>query len=476
MHFHHRQVCGHDIKRQKFGLTMRNEVPEEAIAQKSANSGVRDTGTGRLGRRALIAGVGGLAGIASVGSPAAAATFGADSYVVDVVAKGADPTGKTPSDEAFRQAAAELLGSFQTNPISDVTPVKTLLIPPGNYVLTEPDSLLPGGDGTSFGHMINGIAICGYGKRISRITYAPKIQHSTMWTNHGRYKNIRISGLTFDSKEPTSTFNYCYSSATYGVQDTWYTDVEWRGSWKIGIGLDGPIDKSNLNSEMGWDHCQISGSYSRAFLVIGMTPSEPQQDQFLNYWFRDCKVEFTSGTFVENERGGSMNFIGGSYIVTDSLSTGVFFKLGTAGTGRADSVMRLYAQGIRFELRGAKHKVIESGWYKGTVTFVSCDDTALSFQAFAAGTPAHTYHFDVTDPPRGPMVRYQDCALMGYHEVTTGDTATIAGKLRYEGCRFINQAASIGGSGFLRWTGNPPWYEFRDCLVKSSRLTDAQVP
>ncbi|MDY0813017.1 hypothetical protein [Kitasatospora purpeofusca] len=103
------------------------------------------------------------------------------------------------------------------------------------------------------------------------------------------------------------------SAVGKGVQDTWYTDVEWQGTWKAGIDLDGPAGTSNLNSETGWDHCQISGSYANAFLVMGGKPTEGQQDQFLNYWFRDCKVEFRSGIFVPNERGGSMNFIGGSY-------------------------------------------------------------------------------------------------------------------------------------------------------------------
>ncbi|MFD0261305.1 hypothetical protein ACFRKE_09415 [Kitasatospora indigofera] len=438
-----------------------------------------DGGAGRRpGRRALLAGLTGAGALAGSvvlgGGSASAATTGVDAYVVDVVAKGADPTGQTPSDTAFRAAAAELLGSFQPGPISGAVPKKVLLVPPGNYLLTQPDSLLPGEDGVGHGGIVDGISITGYGKRLSRITYAPTARNTTLWTNRQRYKNIRISGLTFDSQDATSTFNYAYSSDAGGVQDTWYTDVEWRGTWKVGIGLDGPATTSDLNSEMGWDHCQIGGSYADAFLVIGMTPAEPQQDQFLNYWFRDCKVEFKSGSFVRNERGGSMNFVGGSYILTDAASTGTFFQLGSAASGRADSTMRLYAQGIRFELRGAGHKVIDSGWYKGSITFVSCDDTALSFQAWGANAVTHQYRFDAVNPSRGPMVRYQDCALMGSHQVTAA-TATTAGKLLYDGCRFSSVTAGTGATGFLRWPGTAPWYEFRDCLTKSGRLADAKA-
>jgi hypothetical protein len=322
---------------------------------------------------------------------------------------------------------------------------------------------------------VDGISIKGYGKGLSRIVYAPTAKNTTLWTNREPYKNVRISGLTFESKDVTSTFNYAYSSAAYGVQDTWYTDVEWCGSWKVGIGLDGPTGTSNLNSEMGWDHCQFSGAYADAFLIIGMTPAETQQDQFLNYWFRECKVEFGSGVFVRNERGGSMNFTGGSYIITDADSKGTFFQLGKAAATRSDSVMRMYVQGIRFELRGAGHKVIDSSWYKGSVTFVSCDDTALSYQAWAPAASTHAYRFDMGGS-RGPMIRYQDCGLMGYHQVTTAAGAPTTGKMLYDGCRFIDQTAGSGVLGFLRWTGATPSHEFRDCQLKGARLPDAKVP
>ncbi|MFJ4680454.1 hypothetical protein [Kitasatospora sp. NPDC088783] len=439
-----------------------------------------DGAAGRPGRRAVLAGftgAGALAGglVLGGGSAAAAgAATGVDGYVVDVLAKGADPTGRTASDAAFRAAAAELLATEQVNPVGGPTPTKVLLVPPGNYLLNQPDSLLPNVSGEVAKKVVDGIAIVGYGKRLSRITYAPAARDTVLWTNDQRYRNIRISGLTFESLDPTATFNLARSSAAYGVQDTWYTDVEWRGSWKVGIGLDGPAT-ANLNSEMGWDHCQIGGSYADAFLVIGMTPAVSQQDQFLNYWFRDCKAEFKSGVFVRNERGGSMNFIGGSYIITDAASTGTVFQLGAQAATRADSVMRLLVQGIRFELRGAGHKLIDSAWYKGTITFVSCDDTANSFQSWAPSAVTHVYRFDTVNPSRGPMVRYQDCTLMGSHQVVA-PTATTAGKLLYDGCRFINATAGTGDTGFLRWTGTAPWYEFRDCLLKSGRQSDVKAP
>ncbi|MFI8521064.1 hypothetical protein ACIGEZ_25075 [Streptomyces sp. NPDC085481] len=435
-----------------------------------------------MDRRSVIrgmatAGAGAAAGaLVMGGTPAYAAGAGDDPYSVDVISKGADPTGATASDDAFRAAAAEVLASFQPDPISGAIPKKVLVIPPGTYLLTQPDSLLPNVNGEGGGGIVDGLSITGYGKRLSRIVYAPTANDTTLWTNYQRYKNIRISGLTFTSNNPTSSFNYAYSSATYGVQDTWYTDVEWRGSWKRGIGLDGPATTSNLNSEMGWDHCQVGGSYSDAFLVIGMTPAASQQDQFLNYWFRDCKVEYQSGVFVKNNRGGSMNFTGGSYILTDTASNGTFFQLSSDAATRADSTMRLYAQGIRFELRGLGHKVIDSRWYKGSISFVSCDDTANSFKSWAPNAVTHVYAFNANGD-RGPTVRYTDCALMGSHQVATGSAATTAGKLIYDGCRFIDMAAATGASGFLRWTGaTAPRYEISDCLGGAVYVADVKNP
>jgi len=442
----------------------------------TAASGTDKT-DGPRGRRALLFGAAGAAGMLTgglgLGRAASAAGAGDDPYSVDVQAHGADPTGATASDAAFRAAAAEVLASFQPGAISGSIPKKVLLIPPGNYLLTQPDSLLPNVNGNGGGGVVDGVAITGYGKRLSRIVYSPSANDTTLWTNNQRYKNVRISGLTITSTNATSSFNYAYSSATHGVQDTWYSDVEWRGSWKRGIGLDGPASTSNLNSEMGWDHCQVGGSYSEAFLVMGMTPGESQQDQFLNYWFRDCKVEFASGVFVRNNRGGSMNFVGGSYILTDTAASGTFFELTAAATSRNDSVMRLYAEGVRFELRAATHKVIDSHWYKGTVTFVSCDDSAHSFKTWAPDAVAHAYDFTASGS-RGPMVRYVDCALMGRHQATTASGAMTMGKILYDGCRFLNQGAGTGGSGFLRWSSASPRYEFRDCTVGSTYLADAK--
>ncbi|TYC10747.1 hypothetical protein FXF52_40595, partial [Micromonospora sp. MP36] len=139
-------------------------------------------------------------------------------------------------------------------------------------------------------------------------------------------------------------------------------------------------------------------------------------------------------------------------------------------------MMRLYAQGIRFEVRGTGHKVIDSNWYKGTITFVSCDDTAHSFKSWAASAVPHVYAFNANGN-RGPMVRYLDCQLMGSHSVATGSTPTTAGKIFYEGCRFINMAAATGTSGFLRWTGTvAPRYEVKDCLGGAVYVADVKNP
>ncbi|MFE6856809.1 hypothetical protein ACFVDH_39190, partial [Streptomyces sp. NPDC057674] len=182
-----------------------------------------------MDRRSVIrgvatAGVGAAAGALTMGGGTAhAAGSGGDPYSVDVISKGADPTGATPSDAAFRAAAAEVLASFQPGPISGAIPKKVLVVPPGTYLLTQPDSLLPNVNGEGNGGIVDGVSITGYGKRLSRIVYSPAADDTTLWTNYQRYKNIRISGLTFTSTNATSSFNYAYSSAEYGVQDTWYT-------------------------------------------------------------------------------------------------------------------------------------------------------------------------------------------------------------------------------------------------------------
>ncbi|MFZ3496099.1 hypothetical protein ACODT5_23255 [Streptomyces sp. 5.8] len=248
-----------------------------------------------------------------------------------------------------------------------------------------------------------GLTIRGIGKRASEIVMTGP---EPLLINSDRWMGVRIRDVSFRSTNPRASF--LRSLSTGGAQDWSFNNVEWRGVWRYGIGLDGPV-ASNCNSEWDFDGCHVNGSYDVAFLWSGMTPAIASQDQFLNFWFRACKIEYEHGDFLRFDKGGFVTVDGGSFIIKGKRpdgGTSRFFHLPTAG--HYDSVQHLHVRGVRFELRNAASQVIKSLWGGGHIVFDGCSDAALGFQSHSPGLVAHEY----TNPAG---VSYRSCDLVGRH-------------------------------------------------------------
>jgi hypothetical protein len=296
--------------------------------------------------------------------------------------------------DAFEALFSDLETNYLKPDAGGSVPVcrAVVLLGEGPYLISRP--VMNAASGRA-----QGLTIQGLGKRVSEIV---KTTPGPLLINHDRWMNVRIRDCSFRSTSPAAQFLYSYS--TGAAQDWVFTNVEWRGTWDYGIGLDG----TNTNSEFGWNNCFIGGGWATAFLYGGMDPTVAQQDQFLNYWFNDCKVEYTWGTFVRMDKGGFVKCQGGSYIITGTRPDGAvsrFFDFPLAG--HYDSVCKLAVTDIRFELRNATHQVIRSAW-SGHIVFQGVSDTALGFQSHSPGLIAHEY----TNPG---MVTYSDCDLVGKH-------------------------------------------------------------
>ncbi|MBT2446507.1 hypothetical protein J7F03_05300 [Streptomyces sp. ISL-43] len=149
-----------------------------------------------------------------------------------------------------------------------------------------------------------GLTIRGIGKRSSEIVMTGP---EPLLVNADRWMGVRFYDVSFRSTNPRASF--LYSSSTGGAEDWGFTNCEWRGTWRYGIGLDGPA-ASNCNSEWTFTGCHVNGSYDVAFLWSGMT-AHAAQDQFLNFSFRDCKVEYDHGDFLRFDKGGFITVDGG---------------------------------------------------------------------------------------------------------------------------------------------------------------------
>ena len=379
--------------------------------------------------------------------------------VVSVVADfGAKGDGRTDDSAAFAAAYA-----YAVSRVSDHVGRTLVQVPPGQYLVTRPGALL---NGSTPDNPANGLRFVGGGKRITEIVFRPPYGPGTyLCSNTDTWANVVFEGMTFTSATPGASFFYSYS--TGNAQDYRFRDCEWMGEWTYGLALDG----SNTNSEMRWEACRVGGAYRKAFLYSGLSQKSKdpsQQDQFLNYWFTDMKVEYEWGNFLEFPYGGSITCRGGSYIVTGTRPApdpvygpySTFFRFPTA-THEA-SVQRFHAEDIRFEVRNPDVLVIDSHWSGGTIRFNDCDDTANAFKSFSPSLQAH--RLDVG--PSGPLIRYDSCQLVGRHQYRTpaGEpTGTVA---RYDMCAFVTQQQT---SVTAAATGTAPGraVSFVDCLGRA---------
>ncbi|MGW1321475.1 glycosyl hydrolase family 28-related protein [Streptomyces antibioticus] len=329
--------------------------------------------------------------------------------VINVADLGAVGDGRTDDSAAF-ELAYTLAASRVTGGVG-----RTVIeIPAGEFLITRPNALL---DGAAPLRPANGLRYIGAGKRMTTIVFRPATgPGSYLCRNENIWSNIAFERIQFRSGTPGASFFSSYSTGQ--AQDYRFTECEWMGEWEYGLALDG----TDTNSEMRWEACRVGGAYRRAFLYSGLSrrgQTDPnQQDQFLNYWFTDMKVEYEWGNFLEFPYGGSITCRGGSYIMTGTRpentpeygTSSTFFRFPVPQ--HHDSVQRFHAQDIRFEVRNPDTRVIDCQWKSGTVHFSDCDDTGQAFKDFAPDLRAHRY----TVGPRGPLIRYDSCQLVGRHE------------------------------------------------------------
>lgn len=349
--------------------------------------------------------------------------------------------------EAFVKMLATVDANLQPDPGGGVPLARhTILLGPGPYILTKPWMTEKAG-------RAQGLTIRGIGKRASEIVWTGE---GPLLHNKDRWMGVRWEHVSFRSTNPAAAFLLSYS--TGACQDWAFTSCEWRGPWQYGIGLDGPAS-SNTNSEWRLTNCHINGSYEVAFLWSGMSPEHRQQDQFLNFWINDCKVEYDWGDAFRFDRGGFIVVSGGSWIIKGARpdgGTSRFFHLPVGG--HADAVQHLTVRGARFELRHATSQVIRSRWNGGHISFADCSDTALGFKPHSKDLIAHEWEFT----GGAPQIRYEQCDLVGRHRVRLGTAGIGRGGIVYDQCTRKNNR----NIGFLDAVGSGTTPQIADLNIE----------
>ena len=371
---------------------------------------------------------------------------------------GAVGDGVTDDSEAFR-LAYRVAVDRQESGFDGLDRVgrTRIQIPEGRFLLTEPDAMMA----ATGGPRCAGLRFEGAGANITEVVFAPSAANARLLSNDDVWRAVSWSGITFIGTASTHTWMDSVSHG--GAQHYSFSDVTWQGSWGAGIRLAG----TNNNSEFVWDRCGVHGDWTDGFLCIGTRTGDDagDQDQFLNYWFNDCRVEFRRGYFVNAPYGGSISCRDGSYILTEA---GTFFHLPQGD--HAAGVQRLRVDGVRFETRRPECRIIDSAWKGGIVEFTNCDNSVESH--FGMETAVRAHFRSLNDSM--PVILWQNCALEGRHKYSYAvDSWRAAPRVKYDSCSIEQHADahdflvhdSLDG---MNAGGTPP-VVFENCRGSTSR-------
>lgn len=371
------------------------------------------------------------------------------------------------NDAAIKAGLDKVLSGRNGNAVQ-----KTLILPPGDFHLKNP-LFTQTRDNTS---QIEGLSVKGQGKRLTKIfvdatpgDVSDPLQNNFISAHGLRYFSLR--DFTVISGNEKNNFAYLWSLATGPYNQEWNIEsVEFQGAWNRVLGIDGDAT-ANLNSEFVIDRISTAtnSKFVDAFFRLGgISQTTNQQNQFLNYWITNSQFVLTEGTVFRFDKGGSVRIARGSWSAAAKNDKTIRFFHMPAGNYNNRSATQLSVRDIRFEPKAPTHKIIDCAWGNGAITFDDCAD--LGSAQTDAGMEYNLHRYVGQSPwgfGVGPTVRYNNCALVGYH--TYEGPAQKLGSIVYDGCYFYRGGSGNMAKGVndpkaaLRWTNGAPRYRFAEC-------------
>jgi len=205
------------------------------------------------------------------------------------------------------------------------------------------------------------------------------------------------------------------------------------------------------------------------FRCGGISGTFNQQNQFLNYWIRDCCLTLSKGNVFRFDKGGSIHVQNGSWSAANATSGAIKWFYMPVSNSNNRSAAQLSVDSVRFEPKAANQQVIVNAWGTGSVEFSNCCDLSSIQNASGIEFPLHQY---TGQNPWGfggtmPSVRYVNHQGAGYHQYD--GAAGKRGGFTYDGCYFwrgVNgdMANAVSGTApALRWSSGAPRYSFQRC-------------
>lgn len=373
--------------------------------------------------------------------------------------------GTADDGAAFLAAFTAALAGADDEPFTEDRALHCINIPAGTYRITGNAKFIANLAITR----TRGIKFSGAGVDSTMIIFEPSAANGYLCNNADDLLYLTFENMSFQCVGThAATATWMKSDSDGGAQNYVFNRVNWDGTWKYGLDLTG----SNNNGEHTWYSCSVRGVWN-TFLYAGASDTS---DQFLNYNFNNCNVEYTAGDFISMAKGGNVNVWGGGFIhagdgTETTSSPQCFFKF--LGASHASGVPRLYVEGLRVEHRHEDSQLIYCEWERGNVTFVSCDTEA--FQPVLA-TPTNVVQAEFgANAQSYPIVTFADCSLMGKHSYHFGSgTYNHVHRPSYRNCEIQTY---LQAKDFINYvnddatdTGRRPAVLFANC--RSSMATD----
>lgn len=252
---------------------------------------------------------------------------------------------------AFRDAAiAGIRTSAYTTPgRNNRRGTIDLYIPPGEYVITQPDAmgqLLE--NATPPVAAAGGLTIRGAGRQITKIVYAPPPDTTNYLFSNDVWQDVHVADLTLvgwpdatvqstrDADRFPGFMRSKVKAGTNAVANYTFERVRFDGFWRECFSLEG----DDNNSEMTFVNCGFYAAV-RNFMWAHGSSQPLGSDQFVNYDFYSCQAELLRGNVLRFDKGGNVNVWGGSWIgAVDTPATLPASTLGAAA-GASDTTIQL---------------------------------------------------------------------------------------------------------------------------------------
>lgn len=309
---------------------------------------------------------------------------------VDVCSLGADHTGGLNSSGAVKRAFEIASNNPIVTPGQDPIYRKSIDFPKGIYSMQTGNLIydLP---------FNTGVIVNGNG---SILNFSGFTGNAINVKNN--FQMVEWNDFTFICDNNQITFFYSDSSGH--SQGNNFNNCTFYGVWNYCFNFVG----TDNNSEFAFNNCRMKGTWS-SFLYVGSTGTS---DQFLNYWFTNCKY-WNSSNMIRVNKGGHITLVNCDFSGYNPTTQTYLFELLENSHGYGVTTFNDF--GSRYELKTEYARVMKCQWDNAQINFIGSD---FSSQVFNMNLPiAFTFEFNTAMS----VALFENCKLYGGIEHSTAN-------------------------------------------------------